>query len=529
MHNASWQSSWLRGGVALALILSLGACGGDGDSSAPTTAQLFAGITVTGPIASIANPYDGGDAKSSDLSKTYPFFSAASYTDDNFNASMGDRFSLAKYGYVEEEFYIDGKANAYETDGTKSGADVPYRTRVVVRRPADAAKFNGVVVVEWQNVTAQYDLDALWAPEHMMQSGYVYVGASVQHVGVDQLVAWSPVRYGDQAVGGKLDVTGNGQYSTDQLSYSIFAQIAAAVRNPPPGGPKMLGDDFKIRQVLATGASQSGSRMTIFYNSVRQVEPKVFDGYEIVVSGAPTTEAAGTNEPIFLVTSETETPTTQAAADARRPDSNVFRHWEVAGATHSGYDGELYRHPLYTRDLNGANYDDLQCANPKWSRLPLWYVVGGALDQLVKWVDDRNYSPPTAPYIQLEDIGDGTLKIARDPYTGLARGGIQLSQVSVPISYNDGKNTALPGETNLAASAFCRLWGTNIPFKAVADGTAINGVTLPSLRDLYPVPALYLSALDTVDQENLKAGYIAQTAVDAGHADAVAAVANFGY
>jgi len=529
----------LTAAVALAFsALVIAGCGGDsstGDDTSTPQPQLFPGIVVAGPIATIANPYNGGDAKSDDLSKTYPFFSAASYTNDSFNASMGDRFSLAKYDYVEEEFYIDGKANAYESDGTKSGADVPYRTRVLIRRPANAAKFNGVVVVEWQNVTAQYDLDALWAAEHMMQSGYVWVGASVQHVGVDQLVAWSPTRYGDKAVGGKLDVTGNGKYPTDQLSYSVFAQTAAAVRNPPPGGPKMLGGDFKIKQVLATGASQSGSRMTIFYNSVRPVEPKVFDGYEFVVSGAPTTEGTGTNEPIFLVTSETETPTTAAAVAARRPDSKVFRHWEVAGGTHSGYDGELYRHPLYTRDLNGANYDAAECNNPKWDRVPLWYVVGGALDQLVKWVDDSNYSPPTAPYIQLEDDGvDATtgaalVKISRNPATGLAKGGIQLSQVSVPIAYNDGKNTSKPGETDLAAAAFCRLWGTYIPFKEVADGTSVNGITLPSLRDLYPTSALYLTALDAIDQQNLKAGYIAQTAVDASHADAVAAMTNFGY
>ena len=36
----------------------------------------------------------------------------------------------------------------------------PYRTRMIVRRPADPADFNGTVVVEWQNVKAQFDLEA---------------------------------------------------------------------------------------------------------------------------------------------------------------------------------------------------------------------------------------------------------------------------------------------------------------------------------------------------------------------------------
>ena len=54
---------------------------------------------------------------------------------------------LSKFGYVEEEFLISGSANVYDwqTDGslTVKGANNPYTTRIVVRRPADPAKFSG--------------------------------------------------------------------------------------------------------------------------------------------------------------------------------------------------------------------------------------------------------------------------------------------------------------------------------------------------------------------------------------------------
>ena len=50
---------------------------------------------------------------------------------------------------------------------------------------------------------AGYDLDALWNWRHMRE-GYVWVGVSAQRVGVNQLSAWSPTRYGT------LDVTGGG-------------------------------------------------------------------------------------------------------------------------------------------------------------------------------------------------------------------------------------------------------------------------------------------------------------------------------
>ncbi len=61
--------------------------------------------------------------------------------------------------------------------------------------------------MEWQNVTAGYDLDAAWAvsAEHLIRRGYVWVGVSAQMVGVHfpntGLRAWSPTRYGT------LDVT----------------------------------------------------------------------------------------------------------------------------------------------------------------------------------------------------------------------------------------------------------------------------------------------------------------------------------
>ena len=90
---------------------------------------------------------------------------------------------------MEEEYYLSGAADAYSTAGTRIGTDVPYRTRLLVRRPVSQADFNGTVLVEWQNVTAGYDLDALWNPRHLRE-GYVWVGVSAQRVGVDQLRGW---------------------------------------------------------------------------------------------------------------------------------------------------------------------------------------------------------------------------------------------------------------------------------------------------------------------------------------------------
>ena len=179
---------------------------------------------------------------------------------------------------MEEEFYVSGAADAYATTGAKLASDVPYRTRVVVRRPVSQAEFNGTVLVEWQNVTAGYDLDALWNRRHLRE-GYAWIGVSAQRVGVDQLRAWSPTRYGS------LDVTGGGAFTTDQLSYDVFAQAAEAIRSP--GAVDLLGG-LDVERVLAIGASQSAGRMAIYYNVVLPQEQPVFDGYAFVVGTAPT-------------------------------------------------------------------------------------------------------------------------------------------------------------------------------------------------------------------------------------------------
>src|SRR5688572_13760173 len=54
---------------------------------------------------------------------------------------------LAKAGYVEEEYIVSGNANIYGRDAqgniTIKTADAPYTTRILVRRPGNAAQFSG--------------------------------------------------------------------------------------------------------------------------------------------------------------------------------------------------------------------------------------------------------------------------------------------------------------------------------------------------------------------------------------------------
>ncbi len=399
---------------------------------------------VEGPI-----PGDvPGSPASPELSETYPFFSTW--------------LDLGQSGYIEQEYYLSGVADAYSPTGSKLESDVPYRTRIVVRRPRFDFRFNGTVLVEWQNVTAGYDLDALWNRRHL-RDGYVWVGVSAQRVGVDQLRAWSPTRYGS------LDVTGAGEYPGDQLSYDIFAQSAQALKTPGTVDP-LRGLD--VDRVLAIGASQSAGRMTTYYNVVLPQEQAVFDGYAFIVGTAPSRVGP---EPIIQVLSETDVTNPLT----RRPDGDVFRRWEVAGAAHSGWEGQEYRRPLQIRDLGAAPVYD--CTNPPFSRVLLSQVIQAAYGHLARWVDGGP-PPPSAPYLEF----NGTTKVRNE--LGLAQGGIQLSQVAVPTALNTGSNSG--------AHPFCFLFGTHVPF----DDAQLDA--------LYPSHFQYVSEVARTDWGNIRSGFL---------------------
>ena len=115
---------------------------------------------------------------------------------------------IASHDHLEQEFWLSGAASRYrmsaaDADAVLIDAGHPYQTRLLVRRPRDPAKFNGTVIVEWLNVSTGQDIDFVYAAtrELILREGYAWVGASVQRVGVERLMAWNPTRYA--VVGGR--------------------------------------------------------------------------------------------------------------------------------------------------------------------------------------------------------------------------------------------------------------------------------------------------------------------------------------
>jgi hypothetical protein len=386
----------------------------------------------------------------------------------------------AGLGYVEEEYFVEGVANRYNTPTLTTGSIIssghPYKSRLIVRRPTTPAQFNGTVIVEWVNVTSGYNNDAMFkaSTAHLLRAGYAYVGVSAQRVGIhgpSGLRAWSPIRYGT------LDVTAGGTIIDDSLCYDIFSQAAQAVRHPV--GTDIMGG-LSVQRVIAAGASQSQGRLVIYHNSIHPLAG-VVDGYFLFlgIGGRLRTDL---DVKVFKVDTENDVALLGEAA-ARQPDSDHLRTWEIAGTSHVGFVGFADRVALTIRDgLPVPNAS--ACTNPALSHVPTYQVLNAVYDHLSRWVADDT-PPPTAPPIEVVSIGSPTI-IARDSF-GNALGGIRLSQHAVPTAVNTGVNSG---------AGFCFLYGTHIEFDAA------------TLASLYRNHGAYVSAVAHVNDDNVAAGYI---------------------
>jgi len=302
---------------------------------------------------------------------------------------------LTANGYIEEEYFIEGTANRYSGEDM-SNADVidtghRYRTRLIVRRPSAASAFNGIVIVEWLNVTGGSDKDIDWwqSGAHLVQNGYAFVGVSAQQMGIDTMKQWSPQRYSS------LDTTHDGMVQNDDLSYDIFSSVGRALNRSgeatPAGEVDVMGG-LKAEQIIATGHSQSASRLANYLNNIHPLDP-VYDG--VVVHGGGGRIRDDQPVKIFKLMAETDMP--RRAAEPQ-PDTDNFRQWEVAGTSHVDVPFRIesaraanLRQGLPVAD---AELGDPGCALPAYSRVPFRDVMNAAYEHMVLWIRD-DVAPPT--------------------------------------------------------------------------------------------------------------------------------------
>ena len=159
---------------------------------------------------------------------------------------------LGASGYVEQEFFASGTATAFTASSFPSNGDwsitpttsAPYETRILVRRPADPARFNGTVVVEWMNVTAGESApDWQYLNPLLERDGYAWVGVSAQRLAVD----------GGKALVGVPSGAGPG-------SGGLVAVRAGTVRLAPPSGRSVRTGHVRPDREGAPCPERAGAR-----------------------------------------------------------------------------------------------------------------------------------------------------------------------------------------------------------------------------------------------------------------------------
>jgi hypothetical protein len=474
----------VRALVAVGAVLALGTAGvvlGEAAGAAPVRAAspgpaAGAGRAAAGRVPSpeVIGPVTGG-------THGRPFTSSP--------------VPLGLAGYTEQEFFLKGTATGYAPVGTwgsdgrwaaRPAETAPYETRILVRRPADPARFNGTVVVEWLNVSFNVDIDPdfLYESQELLREGYAWVGVSAQQAGVEGplgLKNWDPARYGALSHPG------------DTFSYSIFAQAAKALLDPR--GARPLGP-LRPRALIADGESQSASRMVTYANAIQPLT-RLFDGFLIHsrgAAGAPVSQAPQAAPPapavarirtdigVPVLTVETQTDIVPGGLDylpATQPDSRWFRLWEVAGTSHVDATELGLSSAEVLRDIPG--YPQGSCADPPNDGQER-YVMDAAVAQLNRWI--RAGVP--APHAARIEISGGSY--VTDQF-GNALGGVRTPAVDAPVA-------TLTGTGNTGSSLLCFLLGTSTPLSAA------------QLATLYPLHSDYVAAVARSAASDVRQGFL---------------------
>jgi len=380
-------------------------------------------------------------------------------------------FDVQPAGYVREEWIVSGAATSYTQQGERTpdgqwdarrDRQADFKTRLVVIRPRNPARFSGTVVIEWLNVSGGLDAspDWLFLHRHLMREGTAWVGLSAQKAGIDGggLVPGRSLKEADEERYGELVHPG------DAWSYDILTQLGRALRSPaadPLGG-------LAAARVIALGESQSAGFLVTYANAIDPLE-QLFDGFLLHGRGGGAAAIDGgylrrpadgdvsrigsrllrgeriredVRVPVLTLQSETDV-IGLGSINARQPDGERFRLWEIAGASHFDSYGLVAAH----RDdgtLSTQRYAallaptdcpmGLKADSPVNSGPQQHYIAQAALAHLEGWIRG-GAAPPVAERLETTDSGDPALRYDE---LGIARGGIRTPWVDAPSAVLSG-------------------------------------------------------------------------------------------
>jgi hypothetical protein len=381
-----------------------------------------------------------------------------------------DAPKVEDFPYVTEEFYVAGTAK-----------EVPYHTRIIVRRPTDPNTFSGVVVAEALHAGGR-SLVFEWSRVSILTRRHMFVEIVHSPANINLLKTFNAERYGSFRI--EMGQTND-----------VIAQIGMLIKS---GTGPFAG--YRVQKLTLMGTSASSGTVRNYladHPNLRMANGgPIFDGF-LLTSTNGNTPLPIVDVPMIQMPTQTEVVTWAAKGIAyRRPDSdepgNRFRLYEVAGMPHNN-----------SRENPGFQNDP--CTLPV-TDFPAGAFTALALNYLVDWITTGK-TPPHAPPIAVDQNteNDGS-PLALDEY-GNAKGGIRNVWVDVPTATNGvfGK-----GKTD-AQDRLCQLAGTKVPLPEA------------TLKKLYPSKADYTKKVGQRLDELIKQGWFLVEYADIVRRDAEAA------
>ena len=373
-------------------------------------------------------------------------------------AGTAEDAALKAAGYVQEEYLLSGQANIYgeNSDGTLNVRSTgnAYVTRLVILRPRDPKKFNGIVQMGFNHPQL----------------------ASVQWGRIDSLVLSTGSAYALLAIGGDA---GTRERSTaewpvttpkvfpwydpqryaafrwgedDGIRWDAMGQAASLLRDPGKDGP-LAG--LNVRHVYFSGWSFLGSTIRSwinfgFHDRYRRADGSpVVDGYLIGIS-AGSVPAGHTplnstdpikdrnrellrviDRPVIELTSEMEAITN---IYPQREESDAVagghRIYELGGTSHgdSGLSGQVRAASVQLQARRHPAVEPLVACTVEDTDVPMRDVAQASLVNLNRWVE-TGLAPPRAA--RMEVAADGK-DFVRDRF-GNPQGGVRVAQLDLPL------------------------------------------------------------------------------------------------
>jgi hypothetical protein len=239
---------------------------------------------------------------------------------------MASQIPLHHWGYIEEEFFIEGIANIYKAleAPLQIVNAVPYKTRLLIRRPADARRYSGNIILEPihpSRSTPALATDFRW----IYGNGDIWVG--VEPPGnIPYLQQFNSGRYASLTPVQGLTV------------HELLGQTSALLQSPSSPIRQLNLKDVFMQGISATCGIVS-QFIILFHRDTTLANGKpIVSGY---MPGECSTLLPDINVPVLRINTQYDFNAKTRKADSDDPKGR-YRLYELPGSAHFSTNNSLF-------------------------------------------------------------------------------------------------------------------------------------------------------------------------------------------